>query len=172
MIQPMNRRFYVGMPVIYLYEDTTQRFALRFSNENNQPVISGPTISWFHLGGPTITESGIEVEHVQGFKLTWHIDYQIWPRDYILGDPTVRDYFTEREVGLLNWAKINSADVDTLFYPHDGLPGAGQSNDADYRVIIADNSTTRPGGAQDRVVGTIELRSKHALTDWEKFAWL
>jgi hypothetical protein len=166
----MLRRFYTGMPVIMIYENAVLKYTLRFSELDNQPEVR-TTREPYSLAPPTLTANGELVPHDFGCYLRHRVSCQVWPEDSCYDGVGLK--VTEREVGLLWWARQNAATVQTLFYPHSELAGLGSSEfDPDYSVLVLAADLTRPGLAQDRVAGEFEFLSRYPITDMDKFAWV
>lgn len=161
------RRIYTSQPVIFVYAGATQVAALRFSEHDNQAVVHGPFKRPYQLAEDTVVEGGRIYSHQAGIYYRYRIEYQVWGEGYTMDkrDASNRPQITEYEIGLLDRYASEPAVYDILFYPHADLPGAGQSNDPNYHVLVKVNDVDRPTLAQDRLTAVLEVESRQPVTE-------
>ena len=162
MAQIPPRNFYLGPPVILIWDDATLKSTLNFSQYDNLDTKDTSSNHWWrkHEGAPpTEVEGGKRYPHVDGYYLNGKVVYNLYPPESTIENRNVNiaPQMTEYEMWLIDNAQLEGWDI--LFYPHNDLPGIGNSNDAKYRMIVKTNSFRRRGHAQNRVKATFECES-------------
>ncbi len=169
---PLPRNLISGMPVVVIRDASTELFRFLFSERDNQPRVSCRKV--YHRltdDENTRVEGGTVYPQIAGFWLRSVVEYQIWPEHYCKDTRGLQ--MTESEVGMIDWAAAqqSAGTHKLLFYPYSDLAGIG-TDDPNFYVRVIQNAVIRTELAQDRMTGILEVESRVAITDWEKFLWV
>jgi len=163
--QTPPRQFFTGPPRILIYDSTTLKFQLRWSNADNLDTKDTKATFWWDrhsAAATTEVDSGRLYDHYDGFRQHGLVNYNVYD-GWSLVDPRSPDratQMTEYEIWVIDDAQV--AGWDILFVPHDDIQVDG--NDARYRVEVLKNQFDRRANAQDRVKAVFECVSRNVLT--------